>query len=162
MTGAMVAAGLLLAVVAFALAFSALRMAILSACGAGAVCLVTVALVPTQLFQWAFAGCWLSLIGTSLLVYFPVAQRRFVWVSPVVAINGGLWAGTVIATEATSYDSLIVISVLILFLPARFLISMGWALVVKIITSWLLAVALLVGSIPLLVVHPGYLPDHRE
>jgi hypothetical protein len=162
MTGALVAAGLLLAVVAFALAFASSRGMASGAGAAALTCLTMVELVPTQLFQWAFAGCWVSLILTALLVYFPMPQRRFAWVGPLLGVNGGVWAGTVIATEASLADSLPVVLVLLLCVPARLMVGRGWSLALRIVTSWLLAVALLVGSIPLLVVHPGYVPDHKE
>ena len=65
-------------------------------------------------------------------------------------------------TEASAGALLPVIAALLLCLPAQFCVARGWAIAPRVVTSWLLAVALLVGAIPHLIVHPGYVPDHRE
>jgi hypothetical protein len=160
--GGPVAAGLLLAVVAFALAFVGRRIAIAGIAICALACVVTILVerVPTP--PWVFAGCWSSLIVTAFLVYFPQGLRRWPWLALPLAANGGAWAALVVATEAAGSDALPILGTLALIIPASLCVARGWALAVRVVTSWLLAVALLVGAIPLLVVHPGYVADHRE
>jgi len=160
--GGNVAAGLLLAVCSFMLAFAPRRDALIGVLVSVAICLavvIAVVLLPTKV---AFAGCWISLIVTAMLVYFPQGLRPWRGIAPLLAANAGFWAGEVIVAEGDWRDALQVVPVVLLIVPAAFCVGRGWALPVRIVTSWLLAVALLVGSIPYLVVHPGYEPDHKE
>lgn len=160
--GGPVAAGLLLAVVAFALAFVGRRIAIAGLVLCAAACMVTVLAerVPTP--SWVFAGCWSSLIVTALVVYFPQILRRWPWLVFLLAVNGGVWAALVVATESAAMAVVPILATLVIIIPAGLCVTLGWALAVRVVTSWLLAVALLVGAIPYLVVHPGYVADHRE
>ena len=160
--GGPVAAGLLLAVVAFALAFAGRRIASGGIVAGVAACLATILLVRVPAPSWVFAGCWASLIATALSVYFPQALQRWPWLALPLAANGGVWAPLVVATQAAATDVLPILATLALIIPASLCVARGWALAVRVVTSWLLAVALLVGAIPYLVVHPGYVADHRE
>ena len=162
MMGGDVAAGLLLAVCAFMLAFVPRRI---MATGIVAGVAMTIAVVVSwQMLpvKVAFAGCWISLIVTAMLVYFPQVLRHAPWAAPVLAANTGFWAGQVILVEGDWHDLVPVLPVWLAVVPAIVCVARGWVLPVRIVTSWLLAVALLVGSIPYLVVHPGYEADHKE
>lgn len=160
--GGPVAAGLLLGVIAFALAFVGRRFAIAGI----AVCILTgvavILLTNAPMPAWVFAGCWSSLIVTAILVYFPAALHRWPALALPLAANGGAWAVLVVAVQAPAADALPIFATLTLIIPAGLCVARGWALAVRVVTSWLLAVALLVGAIPYLVVHPGYVADHRE
>ena len=172
MMGGNVAAGLLLAVCAFMLAFVPHRTALIGVVVSVLICVAVVVSGPALPVKWAFAGCWISLIVTAMLVYFPQGLRpwpqhaRFILapivVAPIIATNAGFWAGQVIMAEGDWHDAMLVLPVWLVIIPAIVCVARGWALPVRIVTSWLLAVALLVGSIPYLVVHPGYEPDHKE
>ncbi len=166
MMGGNVAAGLLLAVCAFMLAFVPRRAALIGVV-VGVLACVAVVLSGLGLpVKGAFAGCWISLIVTAMLVYFPqglqVSSIGGLWIGPIIAANAGFWAGQVIMVEGDWHDLMLVLPVWLMILPAIVCVARGWALPVRIVTSWLLAVALLVGSIPYLVVHPGYEADHKE
>jgi hypothetical protein len=137
-------------------------MAVAGIAACALACVVTVLLVRVPTPTWVFAGCWSSLIVTAILVYFPQAVQRWPWLVLPLAANGGVWAVLVVGTEAVATDALPILATLALVVPARFCVARGWVLAVRVVTSWLLAVALLVGAIPLLVVHPGYVADHRE
>lgn len=160
--GGPVAAGLLLAVVAFALAFVGRRWALGGIAICALACVVAILLVRGSVPNWVFAGCWSSLIVTAVLVYFPQALQRWPGLALLLATNGGVWAALVVATQAPAMAALPILGTLALVIPAGLFVSLGWALAVRVVTSWLLAVALLVGAIPYLVVHPGYVADHRE
>ncbi len=161
MRGAAVAAGLLLAVLAFALAFMPRRVAATSAIVAVMVAIGASAISGTDV-EIAFAGCWIGLIATALFVYWPRLVRDSAGTAgPLLATNAGLWAGLVVSTEATTTTLVMVLPVLLLIIPAAWANARGWTIAPRVVTSWLLAVALLVGAIPHLVVHPGYEPDHQ-
>jgi hypothetical protein len=160
--GGPVAAGLLLAVVAFALAFVGHRIAIAGIAVCATACIATILIERVPAPTWVFAGCWASLIVTALQVYFSQGLQRWPFLALPLAANGGVWAALVVATEGAATDVLPILATLFVILPAGLCIARGWALAVRVVTSWLLAVALLVGAIPVLVVHPGYVPDHRE
>ena len=160
MKGAMIAAGLLLAVFSFALAFVPRKVAL----GAALVCVLTavaaanVGGVPSGV---TFTGCWASLALSALSVYWPRTAQNTAWLCLAFAANAGAWAGLVVSTEASGSAVIRVLAVLLLGIPAAWCIDRGWTIAPRIVTSWLLAVAILVGAIPHLVVHPGYEPDHN-
>ncbi|MEO6092056.1 MAG: hypothetical protein ABIT04_09635 [Novosphingobium sp.] len=160
MRGAAVAAGLLLAVLAFALAFLPRHIALVSGAIAALAALGASTFHAVQV-EIAFAGCWASLVATAACVYWPRIARPERMAGPVLGANAGLWAGLVVATEATGLTMLAVLPVMVLMLPAAWCDRRGWGVAPRVVTSWLLAVALLVGAIPHLVIHPGYEPDHR-
>jgi hypothetical protein len=160
--GGPVAAGLLLAVVAFGLAFVGRKIAIAGIAVCVAACIATILIERVPVPAWVFAGCWASLIVTAFQVYFSKGLQRWPWLALPLAANGGVWAALVVATQGAATDVLPILATLIVIIPAGLCVAYGWALAVRVVTSWLLAVALLVGAIPVLVVHPGYVPDHRE
>lgn len=156
----MIAAGLLLAVFAFALGFVPRKVALAAAlvCVLAALASASFGGVPPGV---AFTGCWASLTLAALSVYWPRTAQRTAWLCLAFAADAGIWAGLVVSTEAPWPATLQVLPVLLLGLPAAWCVDRGWTIVPRIVTSWLLAVAILVGAIPHLVVHPGYEPDHN-
>ena len=160
MNGALIAAGLLLAVLAFALAFVPRRTAFASAAMATAAAALTMAL-PTVPAGFAFAACWTSLGLAALSVYWPGLARANPALCMAFSVNAGVWSGALAQTAATGLSALMIVTVVLLGIPAAWCVDRGWSIVPRVVTSWLLAVAILVGAIPLLVAHPGYVPDHR-
>lgn len=161
MTGTTIAAGLLLAVLACALAFLPPRTAFAGAGLAAVVTIVAALAIEPVAQDVALAGCWVILAVAALCVFWPrYAQGRTL---PVVILcaGAGLWAGLVLGQPEADSHPAAVATVLLLMLPAAFCVRRGWAIAPRILTSWLLAVALLAGTIPYLVDHPGYVPDHR-
>lgn len=160
MKGGLIAAGLLLTVLTFALAFVPRKVAVGSAVAAALAALVAagIAAVPPEI---AFSGCWASLLIAASSVYWPRIARGSSWLCAAFAANAGLWAGLVVATEEPPLAVVKVLPVLLLGIPAACCVARGWAIAPRIVTSWLVAVAILTGAIPLLVVHPGYKPDHQ-
>jgi hypothetical protein len=47
-------------------------------------------------------------------------------------------------------------------IAARFVVARHWALAIKVVAGWLLAIATLNAALAMLPVTPGYLPDHLE
>ncbi|OBX19814.1 hypothetical protein A9995_04445 [Erythrobacter sp. QSSC1-22B] len=162
MAGTDIAAGLLLAVLACALAFLGRRAAFAGA-GIAAAGTLTAALfigpVPADI---ALAGCWISVAIASLGVFWPRYPQLLVAGSLLFSAFAGLCAGLVLGQPDAGSHPLTVLAILPLVLaPAMLCIGRGWDIAPRILTSWLLSVAMLVGAIPYLVDHPGYVPDHR-
>lgn len=131
-----------------------------------ALVLLCASAVATSLFapsrQWlevAFLGCWLSVILLSTLVHWPREVPH--WLALAAAADAGSWAGMVIAQEGRPTDLILALPCVLAALPARWLIGRGWGIALKVICSWLLAVALLASLLPTAST-PGYMPDHEQ
>lgn len=110
----------------------------------------------------ALAACWISLAFAALGVFWPRYSRRWLAGSWLFSALAGLSAGLALGQPDVGTHPLVVLSILPLVgALAMLCIGRGWAIAPRILTSWLLAVAILAGSIPYLVDHPGYVPDHR-
>ena len=160
MKGAAIAAGLLLGVLSFALAFLPRQTALIAAAVA-ALAAVAAHAVGGVTDTAAFAGCWISLILAALAVYWPQPLAGHRWATFALALNAGVWAGLVEASEGLATPLPRALLALLLGLPAAWCIARGWTIVPRVVTSWFLAAALLTATIPMLIVHPGYVPDHR-
>lgn len=161
MTGTAVAAGLLLAVLACALAFLPFRTAVAGAVIAAAATVVAAWTIKPVEEDIALIMCWVSLAIAAFCVFWPrYAQQRIVPVLLFCAMAGS-WAGLVLGRPDGVGQAAVVATTLLLTFPAAICVKRGWVIAPRILTSWLLAVALLAGTIPHLVDHPGYVPDHR-
>ena len=109
--------------------------------------------------QYAFLGLWLSVILTAASVYLG-PKRRDIW-AIVCSANAGLWAGLVAAYSGGPSTVLMALPALILGIPARLLLKSGLKLPVLIITSWIIAIGILVSALSLTPT-PGYRSDHIE
>jgi hypothetical protein len=77
-------------------------------------------------------------------------------------MNAGFWAQAVVALSGTPLDLFAALAVVLLILPAAWLVARGASIAVKVASSWLIAIAMLAAVLPFLPVTPGYLPDHLE
>lgn len=161
MRGAVLPAALLLATLALLLAFQPRRIALALVLLATAVALAGQALyVPLDWTELVFAGCWASLFATAIGIYLP--RPAPLPVAMLLTVNAGLWAGLVIAAEGQPFDIVRAIPALLLLVPASLIVHRGYAIALRVVTSWLVAVALLAVVLPHVVTHPGYVPDHME
>lgn len=76
--------------------------------------------------------------------------------------NTGIWAGAVISVAGHKVDLLLAIPCTLTLLPASWAVRRGGSIAVKIVSSWLIAVAILAATLQFLPVTPGYLPDHMD
>ena len=160
MSGAATAATLLMVVLAMALAFAPRQVALMA--GALAIGTALAAGLFASAPAWlAFAGTWASLIVAALQVYWPRLAASRPWLCGLFAINAGAWSGLLAVHEPGSGGAPLFLLGLAAWLPAAWCIVQGWTIALRIVTSWLLAVSLLVGSVPWLIHHPGYVADHR-
>lgn len=156
------AAGLLLATLAFALAFMPPPTR-WRAAGVATATLLAIAIAdPAISEQVALTGCWVMLTAVAVVVYAPaVATHR-----PLLPMSGALAVGALAGVLlAPGGLGLVAASGLVfagLLMVASLVAHRGWGLALRVVTSWAVAVAILVGTMPYFVAHPGYVPDHRE
>lgn len=160
MKSGLIAAALLFVVLGFALAFFPRRAAWSGAALAAGLALVG-ATLPEVDVRIAFSGVWGSLLMTALVVYWPEMLRKVPWIGWALPTFAGLCAGLLAGQEGGVAEAGLILPMLLAALPAAWCIARGWAIVPRVITSWLFAVALLMGAIPYLIDHPGYVADHR-
>jgi hypothetical protein len=165
MRSAVLPAALLFATLGLTLAFAPRRIRVpslvIAAIGAA---IALISGIPAAMTDTAFLGCWASLIITAACVHVPggIGPRTTLALSG----NAGLWAGAIITIAGSPSDLLRALpGVLLLLLAAvihrRAPIALK-PIAFKIVSSWLIAVAMLAASLHFLPVTPGYLPDHLE
>lgn len=161
MRGGALPPALLAAALGFALAFAPRRI-LAPAIAVFAVAFIGVALtkVPQPWTDAVFYACWASVIVTALSVHLPKGLP-----SPAalaLAVNAGLWAGAVVSTTGTPLDITKSLPWVLLCLPARWLAARRLSVAIKVVSSWLAAVAILAAALPTTTPTPGYAPDHME
>lgn len=161
MRGAALPAAMLCVAWALMLAFAPRRAiipsAVLLVTLAGIACFLPVSGSAVEL---AFFGCWASLVLIAAGIHLP----RGVPASLAIGAGGlaGSFAGLVIAAEGSRADLAVALPLAIVALPARWIVERGWGIAVKVVSSWLIAVALLAALLPTTTATPGYVPDHMD
>ena len=160
MRGGALPPALLCAALAFALAFVP-RQVILPALLALCAVAILVVLLPLKTIspELIFAGCWLSIVATAATVH--IRWHFGMPVALLLGANAGLWAGAVVAISGIPTDLARALPVALLAFPAGWLVVNRGAIAVKVVASWLVAVAILAGTLPI-VPTPGYVQDHME
>lgn len=160
MRGGSLPPALLCAALAFALAFVPRPVIVPSLavlCGAAiATSLLPLKVVSSELI---FAGCWISIVATAATVH--LRGHFGLPTALVLGANAGLWAGAVVAVSGTMIDLARALPVALLAFPAGWLVANRGGIAVKVVASWLVAVAILAGTLPI-VPTPGYAQDHME
>lgn len=106
-----------------------------------------------------YVGCWVSVIACAILACRP--QSIPIGFFALAAANVGAWAGAVTAVSGQGRDLAIALPCALLFLPGRQVVMRGWGIGLKVVSSWLTAVAILATMVSLTAT-PGYVPDHME
>lgn len=100
----------------------------------------------------------LSVIALAATLHLPRLQTPKVLFG--LACNAGLWAG--LATHISgATEGLMSLALVLLFIPGRLIVARGWGIGIKVVCSWLLAIAALEIAL-LFVPTPGYAPDHMD
>lgn len=161
MRGGALPPALLLAALAFALALASPRTRMWSLVALlGTVVALSLATLPRDWLEAAFLGCWISTAATAAAVHLPRGPGLVGGI--LFSLNAGLWAKAVVALSGTPLDLLAALAMVVLILPAAWLVARGASIAVKVASSWLIAIAILAAVLPFLPVTPGYLPDHLE
>ena len=160
MRGGFLPPAILITALGLALAFIPLRRALIAAGLMIAVTLIAwLSAPPARWIEPIFVGCWLSVIATAGLVHRPLKLPLAAFL--LAAANVGLWAGWVTSVAGKGRDLAIAIPCVLLMLVGRPIVVCGWGLGVKVVASWLTAVAILATMVSLTPT-PGYVQDHME
>ena len=115
--------------------------------------------IPPRGVELVFLGCWASTVAAAAMVHFPQWLRG---PAPLLfGLNAGSWAGATVAVAGTTLDLAKASLWLALVLPGAWLVATQRSVAVKVVSSWLIAIALLAAVLPI-VPTPGYAPDHME
>jgi hypothetical protein len=159
--GGVLPAALLCTALGLTLAFSSRRAWLLStALLVTSAIIIVLTTVPSSWVEGVFLGCWVSIAATAVAVHVPKGLSRPAAVT--LSINAGIWVGAVTALSGQRLNLVKTLPCVLALLPAAFIIGRRAPIVVKVVASWLVAVAVLAGTLQLLPVTPGYLPDHLE
>ena len=102
---------------------------------------------------------WVSVIATAAVVYLPARHAARVIVP--VAINAGGWLGAVAAVDIMRPALIAGVLAATSFVVIRALSSIGSAMAVKVVGSWMIAISTLAVFVSM-VPTPGYKQDHME
>ena len=161
MRGGVLPPALLFAALGLALGFAPRRAWLPSLITLGStLVVVTFVPVPHGGLEAVFLGCWISVAGTAASVQ--LARHINIYGAIALSVNAGIWASAVVALSGSRLDLLVALPWVLLFLPASWFVSRRMPIPVKVVSSWVIAVAVLVATLQLLPVTPGYLPDHME
>ena len=164
MRGGALPAALACVSLALALGFAP-RRAVVPACGV----LVATAMLVSNLRQpqsWheaAFLFCWGSIVLIAASVHLPrtIWERRGLSLATLFATLTGTASASVVAFEGRDTDLYLAFALVILCLPARLLVDRRLSIALKVVASWIAAVAILAALLPLAPT-PGYVPDHMQ
>lgn len=153
------AAALLCAALGLALSFAPRRAVVFALAAFVVAALLSLSLTPAGWVETAFIGCWISLVVLAACLYLPkgIDQRLAV----LLGLNVGVWAGAVTATAAKPVDLALAAPWVLLALPGAALVAPRLPIVIRVLGSWLVAVAILAVSLPVAST-PSYEPDHME
>ena len=106
-----------------------------------------------------FRGLWASVIITAALTYArgDLANRLIL----PSALNAGCWAGAFAGLSGERSGLLLALFLGLIFIPARWFTLRGYHVVVKVVASWMIAIASLSMFVAFMPT-PGYKPDHME
>ncbi len=160
MRGGALPAALIFAALGFALSFAPRPIRAPALVVAAFVVLVIVQ-VPFDVShaEAAYFVCWTTVIGASASVHLPGGlQKR---AAMVLALVCGATAGAVLALAGSARDLAAAFPAALVIVPASWLVARGDGIAVKVVSSWLIAIAMLAAALPLTPT-PGYAPDHME
>ncbi|HUA24993.1 MAG TPA: hypothetical protein VMA54_12795 [Steroidobacteraceae bacterium] len=126
----------------------------------GSACAAALAPVPAAWSDGVFLGCWMSIVASAAIVHRRRALKN--GVALALSLNAGVWSGAVIALSPSRMNLLEALPAALCAWPAAWVRRQGQAIVLKVLASWLIAIAVLGATLQFLPVTPGYLPDHVD
>lgn len=108
----------------------------------------------------AFLNSWISVVGSASCVY--LARPVGLLPALILSLNAGIWCGAVNALAGSPYGVLQSLPAVAVLWPIGWAARRDATLAIKVIGSWLIAMAALSATLQFLPVTPGYLPDHLE
>jgi hypothetical protein len=126
-----------------------------------AIALLVAALpLPRSWVEAVFIGCWVSILACACAVH--VTGGVSCLGGLLLSLNVGAWSGAVITLAGVMSDFGLALPCACGVFPAAWIAHRGHPIVVKVIASWLMAIALLSAALQFIPVTPGYLPDHLQ
>lgn len=160
MRGGFLPPAILCCALGLVLAFLGWRRALI---GAGLMAVTAVAVFfagpDAKWIEAIFLGCWLSVIGCALLLFQPAKLPAALALA--VSLNAGVWVGAVSSVAGDVRALGISLPFVLVLIPGSVVVARGWEIGVKVLASWLTAVAILATMLSLTPT-PGYVPDHME
>jgi hypothetical protein len=123
-------------------------------------CVLAALSVPREWLEGVFLGCWASVAVTAATVHLP--RGLTTGGAAVLSLNAGIWSGAELALTATRLDIAKALVCVLLLLPAGLIVEWRAPIILKVVSSWFIAVAILAATLQFLPVTPGYLPDHLD
>jgi hypothetical protein len=161
MRGGVVPPALLFLALGLALTFASPRvwapslLALLATLGAGAF-----VRLPQTWLEGVFFSCWVSVIAAAASVHLRGGLKA--WAAVALSLNTAVWASAVVSLSGSQLDLLKALPCVLIFLPASWVVGRYASIPVKVVSSWVIAVAVLAVTLQMLPVTPGYRPDHLE
>jgi len=115
---------------------------------------------PRNWLEGAFLGCWISVSGTGAMVHLGRGLAPLALVA--MSLNAGFWGTAASAASGSKLAVLQALPCVLIFLPAAWLAAKFGPLPIKVVSSWVIVIAVLAATLQMLPVTPGYLPDHLE
>ena len=115
---------------------------------------------PRAWLDGVFLGCWLAVIATLASVY---RRRELGLVAALVlSVDAGIWATAVLSVSGSRLDLLKAVPCSLVVVPASCVVRRYGSVSVKVVSSWIIAIAVLAITLQFIPVTPGYQPDHLE
>ncbi len=124
----------------------------------GLVVLFSFAAIPVS-GEAGIVACCVTTILLSLVVYWPRILPP--WAVIGTALLAGTIAGLALSGASETSRAYPAIIGLMTALPASIAERNKFGIASRVVASWLVAVAVLAAVLPLVIAHPGYIPDHR-
>jgi hypothetical protein len=121
---------------------------------------VAVSPIPRGWLDCVFFGCWLSVAASAATVHLRGGLNAPAALA--LSLNSGLWSGAVVALAGSHLDLLKALPCVFALFPAAVSVRLRIPIVVKVVSSWLIAMAILAATLQFLPVTPGYMPDHLD
>lgn len=122
--------------------------------------LASLAPIPDDWQDAVLLGCWASVVLTAAAVHLPGGLGPKA--SMFAAVNAGAWAGAAIACAGAPWDLARALPWMLIALLGVWIAARRERIVLKVVASWLIAVAVLAAGLPATTPTPGYAPDHME
>lgn len=116
--------------------------------------------VPRAWLEFVFLACWISVIVAAASVHLKRELTPRIAVS--LSINTGVWASAVVSLSGAPLDLIKALPCILIAIPGSWMVARHASVAVKVVSSWVIAIAVLAAVLQLLPVTPGYLPDHLE
>jgi hypothetical protein len=116
--------------------------------------------MPRAWVEGIYLGCWISVMLTagSLQLFRGVAAGAAL----ILSINAGAWAGAIARISGSRSGLLETLPFVLIAWPGSWVAGRYGPIPLKVVSSWIIAIAVLSGMLQFLPVTPGYLPDHLE